>query len=215
MCRRPIYISKRSIICSKILWRRLNCLSACFFSQFDCSDSLFGYQDSYSSLRPIIHLSRNMRKWAGNAKNKMCISRYFAPLFSHFTSHFSVFTFCSISCQSRHSHKKSKDFAVYFFAALIKHEIRMKCEKCLVSVSYFMVCFTKNIQDIQKVYSQSNGKQKLREVETYCTWLYFSVHRQWKYVRVHLSVEYNNESATQYACTLSYFISGIIALNCY
>ncbi len=32
---------------------------------------------------------------------------------------------------------------VYFFAALIKHGIRMKYEKRMVSVSYFIVCFTK------------------------------------------------------------------------
>ncbi len=32
---------------------------------------------------------------------------------------------------------------VYFFVALIKQEIRMKCEKCIVSVSYFVACFAK------------------------------------------------------------------------
>ncbi len=32
---------------------------------------------------------------------------------------------------------------VYFFAGLIKHEIHMKCEKCIVSVSYFVVWFAK------------------------------------------------------------------------
>ncbi len=39
--------------------------------------------------------------------------------------------------------EKSKDFLVYFFAALIKHKIHMKYEKCIVSVSYFVVCFIK------------------------------------------------------------------------
>ncbi len=48
-----------------------------------------------------------------------------------------------ISQQGRHSHENLKDFAVYFFAALIKHEIRLKCEKCKVSVPYFAVCFAK------------------------------------------------------------------------
>ncbi len=38
---------------------------------------------------------------------------------------------------------------------------------------------------------------------------YFSVCWQWKYIRVRLSVEYNNKSATWYACTSSYFVSGI------
>ncbi len=37
-----------------------------------------------------------------------------------------------ISHQGRHSHEKSKDFVIYFLTALIKHEIRMKYEKCFV-----------------------------------------------------------------------------------
>ncbi len=84
----------------------------------------------------VTHLSQNMRKRLRNAKNKKCIVGYFASLFSHF------FAFC-ISCQGQHARKKSKDFIVYFFAALIKHEICMKYEKYIVSVSYFAVCFTK------------------------------------------------------------------------
>ncbi len=40
--------------------------------------------------------------------------------------------------------QKFKGFhGLFFFAALMKHEIRMKYEKCLVSVSYFVVCFAK------------------------------------------------------------------------
>ncbi len=65
---------------------------------------------------------------------------------------------------------------------------------------------------IQGGYS-TDWKQKVREVpplETYCTWSYFSVRWQWKYVRVRLSVEYdNNESATQYTRTSSFFVSRI------
>ncbi len=37
------------------------------------------------------------------------------------------------------------DFVVYFFAALIKHEIHVKYEKCMASVSYFVVCFAKTV----------------------------------------------------------------------
>ncbi len=37
--------------------------------------------------------------------------------------------------------RKFEGFRVYFFTALIKHEIRLKCEKCVVSVLYFVVCF--------------------------------------------------------------------------
>ncbi len=36
------------------------------------------------------------------------------------------FAFCSSLRQGRYSSEKSKDFVVYFFVALIKHEIRMK-----------------------------------------------------------------------------------------
>ncbi len=39
--------------------------------------------------------------------------------------------------------EKSKDFVVYFFVALIKLKIRVKYEKCIVSVPYFVVCFAK------------------------------------------------------------------------
>ncbi len=81
-----------------------------------------------------MHLSRN-------AKNKKCIAGYFSSLFSHFmllfscfTLLFSLFAFHSILHQGRYSCKNWKDFVVYFFAALIKHEICVKCEKCIVSV---------------------------------------------------------------------------------
>ncbi len=65
------------------------------------------------------------------------------------------FAFC-ISHHGRHSHEKSKDFVVYFFAALIKHEICMKYKKCIVNVSYFVVCFAKTFTkwEIWKVYSR-------------------------------------------------------------
>ncbi len=80
-------------------------------------------------IRPAIYSS-----W--NTKNKKCIMGYFAPLFL-------LFTFRSILREGWHSHEKSKDFVVYFFMVLIKYEIRLKCEKCIVSVSHFVTCFTK------------------------------------------------------------------------
>ncbi len=83
-----------------------------------------------SGSRPAIHLSRNSRKRSQNAIIKKCSGRYFVSLFF-------------ILCKGRHLRKKSKDFSVYFFPALIKHEIRMKYEKCIVSVMYFVVCFAK------------------------------------------------------------------------
>ncbi len=110
------------------------------------------------SLRPAIHLSRNMQKWVRNAKNEKCIARHFASLFSLFAALFSLFAFHIFSCQGWHSRKKSKDFAIYFFATLIKHKIRMKGEKCILSVSYFMVCFAKTLAKckMRKVYSRPN-----------------------------------------------------------
>ncbi len=71
-------------------------------------------------------------------KTEKCLAGYFVSLFSRFAFR--------ISRQGRHSCKKSKDFVVYFFAALIKHEICMKREKCIASVSYFIV-FRKNTQE--------------------------------------------------------------------
>ncbi len=105
-------------------------------------------------LRPAIHLSRNTREWAQNAKNEKCIAEYFTPLFSHFAPIFSLFAFCSNLRQCWHSHENSKDFMIYFFATLIKHEICMKCKKCMISVSYFVVCIMKNTREMRKVYSQ-------------------------------------------------------------
>ncbi len=57
----------------------------------------------------------------------------------------SFFAFCVSQhfARGEHLREKSKDFLVYFFAALIKHEMRMKYKKCIVDVSYFVVCFAK------------------------------------------------------------------------
>ncbi len=69
------------------------------------------------------------------------IAWYFASLF-----HISR-PFFRILWQGRHSCEKSKDFVVYFFAALIKREIRMKYKKCTANVSYFAVCFAKYLRN--------------------------------------------------------------------
>ncbi len=101
-------------------------------------DVLILQHPELKGVRPAIHLSRNMWKWVQNAKTEKCIVRYFVRLFS-------LFAFRSILCQSWHSCKNSEDFVVYFFAVLIKHKIRLKCEKCIVSVSHFAVCFAKTL----------------------------------------------------------------------
>ncbi len=62
----------------------------------------------------------------------------------------SLFFAFHISCQGWHLREKLKDFTVNFFAALIKHEICKKCDKCIVSVSYFVVCFAKTFAKYEK-----------------------------------------------------------------
>ncbi len=116
-------------------------------------------------IRLAIHLSQNMRRWAQNAKNEECIAGYFTSLFLLFVPHFSLFAFCSISRQGRHSRGKSKDLVIYFFAALIKYDIRMKYEKCIASVKYFVACFAKTLAkcEVRKMYSQPNTR-------TLCLW---------------------------------------------
>ncbi len=76
--------------------------------------------------------------------------------------HATFFVFRGISPQGWHSSENSKDyFVVYFFAALIKHKICIKCEKCTASVSYFVVCFEKNTREMRKVYSRSYEEASL------------------------------------------------------
>ncbi len=106
--------------------------------------------------RPAIHLLRNTQKRSRNAKNEKCIALYFVSLFS-------LFAFGSILRQGWHSHEKSKDFVVYFLAALIKHEIRVKYEKCIREYFVFCGVFCENIckisakHEIWKVHRQPWG----------------------------------------------------------
>ncbi len=89
-------------------------------------------------------------KWVRHAKNEKCIAGI-SHHFFHVSRHFFLFShFRSILCQDWHSCKKSKDFTVYFFVALIKHEIHMKCETCIKSVLYFKVRFAKALTKCEK-----------------------------------------------------------------
>ncbi len=124
-----------------------NVLGICFVTKHNrhLLQNIIGirYKTQQAFVRPAIRLSQNKRKWVRNVKNEKCVAEYFASLFSHFALLFSFFAFCSILHQGQHSHENSKDFVVYFFAALIKTEICLKCEKCIVSGSHFEVCFVK------------------------------------------------------------------------
>ncbi len=90
---------------------------------------------SMSIIRPAVHLSQNTQKWTRNAKNKKCITGYFAPLFSHFASPFFAFYISQHFVPGLAFARKLKRFCGLFFAALIKHEIRMKCGKCTAGLT--------------------------------------------------------------------------------
>ncbi len=81
-------------------------------------------------------------------KNEKYIAGYFASLFSHFVPLVLLFAFPSFSHQSWHLCEKSKDFIVYFFTALIKHEICMKYERCVVDCFVFCGLFCENTRKI-------------------------------------------------------------------
>ncbi len=92
------------------------------------------------AIRPAKH-----RYWSRNRRKQLlfCVTFFLfcAPFFRF--SHFAAFhTRVSIRA------KNQKilwfiSFIFFFFAALIKNEIRIIYKKCVVSVSYFVVCFTK------------------------------------------------------------------------
>ncbi len=88
--------------------------------------------------REILKIGRKMMK------NKKCISEYFAPSFLRFTPFFRILR------QGQHLRENSWDFVVYFFAALIKQDIRLKCEKYTESVLHFVMCFTKPFAKYQR-----------------------------------------------------------------
>ncbi len=71
----------------------------------------------------------------------------------HFFSFRTLFFAFRIVSQGRHSCENSEDFVDYFFIALKKHEILMKCEKYTASVSYFVVCFAKNTREMRNTKS--------------------------------------------------------------
>ncbi len=81
---------------------------------------------------------------------------YFVSFFSHFASLFSLFAFRSILCQG---YENSKDFVVYFFAALINSpEIRKVYSECFVFCGVFHenICKIHAKCETRKVYSQPN-----------------------------------------------------------
>ncbi len=89
------------------------------------------HRDSRCLLRPAIHLSRNMWKWSWNVlRHFFRVSR---PFF-HFSQHFVPgLTFGW----------KVRGFCGLFFRGINKIRNLHEIWKCIVSVSYFMVCYVK------------------------------------------------------------------------
>ncbi len=90
---------------------------------------LLGWQHAY---RKICENGCEMQKMKSTQRGISTFFAFCAPFFrfSHFVPEL-AFAW------------KLKGFCGLFFAALIKHEIRLKCKKCIVSVLHFVVCFAK------------------------------------------------------------------------
>ncbi len=125
------------------------------------------------------HLASSIccREWAENVKAYMSIPKDGYTLIAKYAKTIAkckkqkvysgvfcitFFTFCvpffvfRILRQGRHSCENSKDFVVYFFPALIKHKIRMKCEcivRMAIHLSQNMQKWVRNAKK-RKVYSR-------------------------------------------------------------
>ncbi len=96
--------------------------------------------------------------WSQNAKKRKVYGGVFRATFFafHISQHFvpgSAFAW------------KVKGFCGLFFAASIKHKIRVKCEKCIVSVSYFLVCFTKTFVKYETCIAGLRGRQEQKNIK--------------------------------------------------
>ncbi len=116
-----------------LYWQKIRIL--CHIVHMRCWTFLFhrNHKAGYTLIAKYVKIIRKCKK-------RKVYSEVFRVTFFVFRDPFSLFTFHSILHQGRHSREKSKDFVVYFFAASIKHKIHTKYEKCMLSVSYFVVC---------------------------------------------------------------------------
>ncbi len=85
-------------------------------------------------------------------------SGVFRVPFLTFCDPFFAFAFQSISRQSRLSFEKSKDFVVYFFVTLTKHEMRIMYSECFI----FRGVFCKNTRKMR------NAKSVWPALEQFC-----------------------------------------------
>ncbi len=104
-----------------------------------------------------LYIYREIRENGHEMRKTKCIARYFVSLFSHFAPLFLLFTFHSILGLSRHSCEKSKDFVVYFFAALIKHKIHMKWENMISECFVFCGVLRKHLRNVKSVGPDGGG----------------------------------------------------------
>ncbi len=86
-------------------------------------------------------LSQNTRKWAWNAKNKKCIARYFAPLFSHSFFRFSHFALGSAFV------RKLNGFYDFIFRSINKTQNSSEMRKVYIE------CFA--FRGVSRMFSQN------------------------------------------------------------
>ncbi len=135
--------------------RKVKGFCGLFFRGINKTQKLHGIRKVYSEcfiFHGVFHeICKNDRKMRKTKSVQRGISRQFFHILR---------PFLRILRQGRLLRKKSKDFVVYFFAALIKHKICTKCKKCIVSVSYFVVRLAETFakyprnSEIRKVYSR-------------------------------------------------------------
>ncbi len=91
----------------------------------------------------VIHLLRNNMKMITKCKKWKVYSELFCVTFFAFYATFFAFHILQHFAPGSAFVRKVKGFRGLFSTVLIKHEICMKYEKYIVSVSYFVVCFSK------------------------------------------------------------------------
>ncbi len=118
---------------------RIQCINKNRVSVDASLGQLYTYRAKY--VKTIAKYTKTIARYAktiAKCEKQKAYGGLFPVILFTFCPLFSLFAFHSILPR-----KKLKDFVVYIFAALIKHEIRMKYEKCIASVLYFVEYFAK------------------------------------------------------------------------
>ncbi len=136
-----VFLFESILIRKKILWKVNFVLikfspNALLFEklQNECKNPSLLHKADYTLITKYAKMGAKCEKW------KVYSGVFRATFFAFRISH-----------QGWHSRENSKNFVVYFFALLIKHEIRMKCERCIVNVSYFVMFREKHSRNVKSV----------------------------------------------------------------